>query len=442
MLTLKPVMMKRSLLNTAMILAALFMGHDVLAQFNMSGQIRPRFEYRHGFRSLPATDQAPAAFIDQRTRLTLGYNKASSFKTKIVLQDVRVWGNQPQLVTNDGALTVIHEGWAEAQMTKKLSLRFGRQEIILNDHRIFGNVDWVQQARSHDAAVFFYRDSTFTAQLGGAYNQDGAGLAGVVALNGTYKSIQYLWLNKTFSGFEGSFLFLNHGLQVSKVASDGSVDYYDNYSQLAGIHAEYTKSDKWKAHLAAYYQFGVAGDTANSQINAYDISLSCTYNISKKVSAKVGAELLSGNSETSPSSQQRAFNPFFGTNHKFNGYMDYFYVGNHAGSVGLHDFYAGSKFKNDKFNLGADVHAFMANGDVLDDAKFAADGTVSAANPYLGTEVDVTFGFNLSKGVKVQGGYSQMFATESMEFIKGGDRNATANWGWLMLTVNPVFIGG
>ncbi len=32
-----------------------------------------------------------------------------------------------------------------------------------------------------------------------------------------------------------------------------------------------------------------------------------------------------------------AFTPLYGTNHKFNGWMDYFYVGNHGSSIGLQD---------------------------------------------------------------------------------------------------------
>jgi hypothetical protein len=49
-----------------------------------------------------------------------------------------------------------------------------------------------------------------------------------------------------------------------------------------------------------------------------------------------GYEYLSGNSYNK-TDKVYAFEPFYGTNHKFNGFMDYFYVGNHINSVGLHD---------------------------------------------------------------------------------------------------------
>jgi hypothetical protein len=32
-----------------------------------------------------------------------------------------------------------------------------------------------------------------------------------------------------------------------------------------------------------------------------------------------------------------------------------------------------------------------------------------------------------------------MFATESMEFLKGGSHKEPIHWGWVMLTVKPVF---
>ena len=58
----------------------------------------------------------------------------------------------------------------------------------------------------------------------------------------------------------------------------------------------------------------------------------------------------------------------------------------------------------------------------------------------LGTELDITGSFKLSKEVGFAFGYSQMFGTESMVELKGiGDKNETANWAWLMVTFKPTF---
>jgi hypothetical protein len=33
-----------------------------------------------------------------------------------------------------------------------------------------------------------------------------------------------------------------------------------------------------------------------------------------------------------------------------------------------------------------------------------------------------------------------MFGTESLEFLKGGDADETADWLWLMITIKPKFL--
>lgn len=37
-------------------------------------------------------------------------------------------------------------------------------------------------------------------------------------------------------------------------------------------------------------------------------------------------------------------------------------------------------------------------------------------------------------------GYSEMFANASMEVVKGGSKNETSNWAWIMLIVKPEFL--
>ena len=51
-----------------------------LTTFNLTAQtldidadLRARFEYRHGFNNLFPNDTEPAAFVNQRTRLNIGY---------------------------------------------------------------------------------------------------------------------------------------------------------------------------------------------------------------------------------------------------------------------------------------------------------------------------------------------------------------------------------
>jgi len=62
---------------------------------------------------------------------------------------VGVWGETGTLSKSDINGTAIHEAWGEILFSEKFSIKAGRQEIIYDDHRMFGSVDWAQQGRSH-----------------------------------------------------------------------------------------------------------------------------------------------------------------------------------------------------------------------------------------------------------------------------------------------------
>lgn len=427
------------------ILAVMFLTAytSVNAQFTLSGEYRPRAEYRHGYKDIPATDQDAAFFIDQRTRINLNYI-SEKYDVKFVLQDVRVWGSQSQLVPDDGATTTIHEAWGNVKFTDWLSLKMGRQEIIYDDHRIFGSVGWAQQARSHDAAIFKVNSNGFKVDFGLAFNQDAAVSTGVV--NGTdysvgksYKSFQYLWAHKDFDAFNASFLFLNLGKQgfVNDPVTGLPIGKTFNQKTLGGRFGY--KLDALKANATVYTQFG---DMTNniSTISGLLYSIDASYTLAEKHTVFAGFEHMSGNDQISPAANKNeAFTPYFGTNHKFNGLMDYFYVGNHLDingandDVGLNDIQFGYKGKlTDKFNAGLAVHLFSSDGDI-------ADPTGNAMSKSLGTEIDITAGYKLSKEVGFAFGYSQMLGTDTMVALKGGDKKETANWAWLMVTIKPTF---
>ena len=46
---------------------------QTFSQLTISGEIRPRAEYRHGYSTLAYKDQDAAFFIDQRTRLNVDF---------------------------------------------------------------------------------------------------------------------------------------------------------------------------------------------------------------------------------------------------------------------------------------------------------------------------------------------------------------------------------
>lgn len=394
------------------------------AQFTISGEFRPRAEYRHGFKTLPEPDQDPAFFIDQRTRLNLSYSN-EKYDFKIVIQDVRTWGSQPQLADSDGRLTTIHEAWARVRLSKAFAIKAGRQEIVYDDHRIFGNVDWAQQARSHDAAILIFKPNVLELNLGLAYNQDAPQLSTTFyTVPNSYKTFQYLWGSRPFGDFKVSALILNNGKQGGTAG-----DHNTYFSQTFGSRVKYN-GKKLKGNFAVYKQTGAEPD-GETDINASYLAFDMSYAVMENTSVAVGAELLSGNSPSNPDQENNAFNPFYGTNHKFNGLMDYFYVGNHINSVGLQDAFIRLTQKSGKLSTSLTTH-FFSSEEHLQNAL-----NTEKLDKYLGTEMDLVLVYNANDEINLQAGYSHMLATDSMEALKGGHKNETSNWAWLMLTVNP-----
>lgn len=416
------------------------------SQLKISGEIRPRFEYRHGFKTLADSAMNNAAFIDQRTRLNFDYTQ-NRLEIKIVLQDVRIWGNQSQLVNNEDFGVSIHEAWGQAELTHNLKMKFGRQELVYDDHRILGNVEWAQQARSHDVLLFKYEKEKLKIHLGAAYNQDRPQLNTTsYTIPKSYKTMQFLWANyKANDNFKASFLAMGLGNQVDYINTLGNNAYHTNYTLTTGTRLVYAKN-KIGANFNAYYQMGSTNTFPAKSLSAYNLAFDFSYKLSKSFKATLGAELLSGNSQTDTSATytqvERAFNPYFGTNHKFNGYMDYFYVGNFYGSVGLNDLFLRLDYKHEKFSTGLTAHAFLTNNDVLDVDESGATGNIVAMSPYMGTEIDVFGAFKLAPGTTCKFGYSQMFGTSTMEALKGGSIREVSNWGWMMIIMKPTFFDG
>lgn len=403
-------------ISKSVFLIILFLGiNEGYSQFTVDAQLRPRFEFRHGYKTLFPDNTDPAAFVSQRTRLNFGY-KTEKLHFYLSPQDVRVWGDVPQLNIADENEISLHQAWAEVLLVSDFSLKVGRQEIIYDDQRFLGNVDWAQQGRSHDAAVLKYEPSSMKLHFGAAYNQDGESLTGNVLTKNTYKSLQYIWLHKDWSKISASFLLLNNGLQYVDEIDDTKND--TRYSQTAGLHLK-AMLDKFNFSSNLYYQFGK--DISDNSLEAYLLSLEALYSVTENIHIGLGGEVQSGNEYGAPSNgKNKAFNPLYGTNHKFNGFMDYFYVGNHLNNVGLVDLFGNVKYSfNKKANITAVFHQF-----------YAAEAVGDQLSKDLGFELDLVTSLTLNEFVGLQAGYSQFFASEATETIKNNFDGNTNNWAW------------
>jgi hypothetical protein len=424
-------MKTKKLLST--IAACSLCAYASLAQFNVTGQYMNRAEYRHGYQSLADTAQKGSGFISQRARIN-GEFKSEKYRIYISLQDVRTWGSVANNAVDTKGLLSVAEAYGELFLSKQFTLKAGRQIISYDDDRIFGSLDWAMQARRHDAAILKYSDSTWNIHLGGAYNQNAEyNKLTQYTVSNNYKTFQYLWLNKLLGKCNLSLLALNNGTAYTRVNPDnGQKDSITVFSQTIGARGEY-KSDKFTALAYAYMQFGK--DNANKDLSAFDFAAEVGYKPVKGLLLTLGGEMLSGTSQTDTANKtNNSFNPLYGTNHRFNGYMDYFYVGNHVNSVGLVDAFFRAHYTYKKILLGLNTHMFSAAADVRDKSVTTGIEKMSSG---LGTEIDFTLGYNFTDGVSIQSGYSQMFATATMKALKGGQYTTTSNWAYVMLIIRP-----
>lgn len=400
------------------------------AQFVMSGELRPRAEFRHGYKAPAFDGMTPAAFISQRSRINLNY-KDEKMKAGISLQDVRVWGNVTQMNVSDNNFSV-HEAWGEYFFTPTLSFKAGRMELVYDDSRMLGNVDWAQQARSHDIGLLKWQPGTWKIHGGLAFNQDKERLDDrLYYVAGNYKSMQMLWINHSWEILEMSLLALNTG-NHNRLENGQVVVYDTRFTQTLG------GTGTLKVHpvtLNASFYKQTGKDVPDIKVDAMMYSANAKLDLSKALSITAGIENLSGTSQKNASPNvTNSFNPLFGTNHKFNGHMDYYYVGNHINSVGLQDVFVKLNFGKGIVSLGTDLHLFSAAADIVDPKN---PGNVMSKN--LGQEIDAYLAIKLAGNVTLNAGYSQYLPTASVIALKGGSQDMTSYWAWASLTFKPTF---
>ena len=79
-------------------------------ELDVNLQIRPRFEYRNGFKELMKDGAYPTSFISNRSRLNFEF-KQDKIKAKIDFQNVRVWGDIATTGTSDKNGMMLFESW-------------------------------------------------------------------------------------------------------------------------------------------------------------------------------------------------------------------------------------------------------------------------------------------------------------------------------------------
>ena len=380
--------------------------------------IRPRFEHRAGYKALRSDLDAPVSFISQRSLIGVNYRQ-EKLDFRLSVQHSGTWG---QDAGSTAGTVGLFEAYGRYAITDDFALKAGRQVLAYDNERIFGAQHWTLTGRSHDALLIdISPDDRHTIHAGLALNNSRESST-KEAYRGDYKAMQYLWYHYQVDGFGLSVLLANVGyeqesdVQKLRVANQQTMGTYLKW-----------KVGKFSADGSFYRQSGKRDSEA---LEAYYSGGNLSYQFPRLFTTAIGFEYLSGNRQPDGDEVNRAFMPLFGTNHAFNGHMDYFYVGNHRNSVGLKDYYGKLSAAKGSFSAQVSPHIFYAAADVVNKEQEPVDS-------YLGTEVDLSAAYKMDPQITLSAGYSQMFGSQTLEILRGGDRSLGQHWVWLSISFSP-----
>ena len=404
-------------------------------EFDMSLQLRPRTEYRNGAYRPLQTGEEPAILTHNRTRLTMNYSNGDKLKMRVSLQNINIWGQanqvQPLNATNNNI--GLFEAYADIKLSENMRTKIGRQMIALDDDRIFGTFDWHPAGRSHDALNISWKKQNTDVQTYFAFNQNYNTIGNVNNPAGQYFSPEnaqpYQHLQMIYAKYNFTPKHYLSVLANNIGFKDLKTDNKTYNMQTIGANY-FGNGNLWNVGLSAYYQFGETN--VGRKTSATLLSAVVDYKINKPSKIGLGIDYLSGDNTNKPTQEAtNIFNPLYGTHHKFYGIMDYFYTGNPHGNVGLLDTYVRySSVINPKLSISAVGHLFNSGAKIYQNNQKKSN--------YLGSELDISFNYNIMKNISLTGGYSNFFNTESLRYLKKTP-NARGNqdWVWISLNINP-----
>lgn len=404
-------------------------------EFDMSLQLRPRTEYRNGAYRPLQTGEEPAILTHNRTRLTMNYSNGDKLKMRVSLQNINIWGQANQVQPLDATNNNIglFEAYADIKLSENMRTKIGRQMIALDDDRIFGTFDWHPAGRSHDALNISWKKQNTEVQTYFAFNQNYNTIGNVNNPAGQYFSPEnaqpYQHLQMIYAKYNFTPKHYLSVLANNIGFKDLKTDNKTYNMQTIGANY-FGNGNLWNVGLSAYYQFGETN--VGRKTSATLLSAVVDYKINKPSKIGFGIDYLSGDNTNKPTQEAtNIFNPLYGTHHKFYGIMDYFYTGNPHGNVGLLDTYVRySSIINPKLSISAVGHFFNSGAKIYQNNQKKSN--------YLGSELDLSFNYNIMNNISLTGGYSNFFNTESLRYLKKTP-NARGNqdWVWISLNINP-----
>lgn len=414
------------LLGVALTLSEAMRAQNVV----IDGEIRPRTEYRDGYSTLLTSASDPGISTQQRTRLSLAYN-SGVLNTLVTLQDARVFGQDAQ--SSSTATVSIYEAWADVLLAPGLTLKLGRQAVKFDDNRLFSAPVWSNTGTSHDMALLKYSINDLEIYAGAAYNNKTTISSETFYVPGTkYRALNLLWFSKPVTNsLLLSGILVDEGMQDTVgIGTSGYKKLDMNHALTFGGNLKFQKEGLPVTALAtAYFQAG--NDYKGNKMGGKLLALKVNYDIASKYGVYAGVDYLSGDDNGTTDGKISNFKKLYGSDHTFNGYMDYW---NTPVTQGLIDYYGTATAKLTKaLNLEAGFHVFNTD-------KQLKSGGVEVGKD-LGSELDLLVTYKINSWSTVQGGYCKYFNTANTAVAKNIAATAeirSPQWAYIMFTFKPL----
>ena len=468
--------MKRNFLTAAAVMVTtLFVGTTIAqaSDISFSGQVRPRFE-SIGFNDYEDATSNNSSF-STRVRLNVKANANPDTSAFLQFQSVGLWGGGGNGTTGTRTATagggneandqLNDVGLHQAYFTLKnfagqpVDLTIGRQEAVLDGHRLLGNTGWTQGAQTHDAIkavhaagnhVFAYVFSKGAEQgRGGGITVSGE-TAATNAGDGTDLNSHVLWAN--LQGVMGGdvsayWVFLDN--QTTQRPGSFSTIGLRHKGKMMGL--DYRGEYYYQTGSAGAYSgagsFSGAYTSTSTEMDAYMFGLRIgkTFkNVMWTPTVTLWYDYLSGTDDDDINDNEwGTFHTLFDTGHKFYGYMDNFLsaTGGGTANLGLIDSAIKIKLKpRDKWTLKADMHVFETATTAAASPLIIANNANILTNTGtdLGSELDLTLVHGYNANTKLVVGYSKHWASQTFADVNGRATttgNSDADWAYVMMDV-------
>ncbi|MCB9786924.1 MAG: alginate export family protein [Deltaproteobacteria bacterium] len=340
-------------------------------------QLRTRLNRNDGRDGSNAGDAA--LYFDNVARLSLRLTHASGLAAFAQVQDVRVWGEEADTLTDYSADGFdLHQAYGDLPLMKdQLVLRVGRQEIRILEERLVGAVAWTPQARSFDAVRLRWtpRSLRVEGDLFFAQVRDTESVAPGPETNPNDDNVLFLGAVSTVRLVEGAET--SNALSVQAFYDRSRADERDRVT--VGLY-DRGAAGVFRYRLEGYFQ---GGSLAGGSIAAWMLGLEAGVLLerARNLQFVLWGDYLSGTGSPADAAR-KSFDTLFATNHAFYGYADFFInVPARTGGRGLVDIALKASLDPcPKLKLALHLHQFLAANDQGGDAD-------------LGREVDLTASF-------------------------------------------------